>query len=98
MSYSSLPFVTSTAHPPDLSAGTWGDISRSQGAILCGVPFFGKCRIDSLETVVFTYGLASTVRAAIALAPTGDNGLPLVTFATYPPGLLVRPWHDVPWC
>jgi hypothetical protein len=93
--YDSLPLMALRAHPPDFLAGTRGNIPRSQTSILGGMPFFGKKWVDSLQTVVITYGFSSTIRAASAISPLVYSRLPLVALITSPPDFVPRIWGNV---
>lgn len=93
--YSGLPIMASHTSPPDFLVGSRGNIFSGQASVFRGVPLLGKNRIDGLEAVVITCGLPRTVWTPFPSSSVTHGSFPFVTFATYPPDLLVRPRTNI---
>lgn len=85
------------APPPHLSAAVGGDSLRRQRAVSLPVPLLSDLR-EPGSKVVFPGDdhPPGAHRAALAVGPGGDNGLPFVTLAAPPPDFFVASRPHVP--
>jgi hypothetical protein len=87
-----MSFITD---PPGLLVGVGSDIPWGQAVVLDRMPFLGHGRIDGLETIVFTYRLASAIRATLSAVSGRYWSFPFMLLATNPPDSFPRTRGDI---
>jgi hypothetical protein len=59
------------------------------------MPLSGQGRVDGLQAVILTHCPPCAVRTPSASVPIGNSGFPLMSYATNPPGFLIRVWSYI---